>query len=1160
MLARSLVISVALLTFSAPAAADTAGDVKLILGALAKAKIINPKIVDASDLIYCFAMQSPEQCVDLQDVGDQLASDAASDAEKKAAEFIPSDPMVQTAVDIVRAVIQDDWLRVLELAGVKLLGQISCTASLAVTGPLEPFICGSFADEVLSKADPLVHEILVVVKDFPNVNLWKLITLFGFELACDMAEDYGVPLAGEACGVLGEAVEAIANFSKAALDAIGQGAEALAGALADGAEAVVEFVFGSGDGPNALDPEIYYAHIVRPTIYTRVSERLNSGATSLGMNNAQTKSCTDHYGSTIGSYVCPVLSNKLKGEAEILYKYVLTIPETYFDGWLKARTRDRVRYRYHSDEFQAYRGYIDKLSLVDTTLFLNAQTNFVRGYNPIPTQIPPQNRAEYFSYYLPRLTDCLSVVNGLFDVEGQWTREIEDWVCFEAVGKRFANALVAEKSRIAKSIIPQAKAFGCKSTKVGDSPELMFICQSYAAIGACLNLAREEYEGNHFCTLDKPQAGMRLGIELVTSLTAERCVYLYEQKSGPPNPRVACSRPWKRKNCEALLQSYRVRWGIEDLSIRMQCVYFPDKNFLEQEARAKQIVAALNGTPVVELAPDIGRRTLPPSLNSTLCRTLWDPLAINCPHQTKMPPLPDDLATPPIESCPADPNKNGADRVCYQVVFTHKDQLREKENQPLSPAKAVPQMPPSPAGPVRTGTVSRQPVPSPIATTGAATELPGAAAQSAPVVTTMSRTPPGQPEPDPAAAPVRTAAPAIRAMNAKPDAKPAPPNPCRMTVNYYVPEAPVVSAIASRLLVNDQFQIQCSFKKVAREVDWPECDDAARTSMQLLKLSEESGGRYSGIVAIDGNTVGVSSSPEDGSDFVSTKTWTFDDPGAHDVSCQIDNAFHYAAEGAPTYLNSDVALDVSARADGLTFRLFEPESASILSVKPLPSEAVPTARDGRFRMLQDAAPAGSDRLRQQAILGRELPNVRTDTGGISVGDLLGASLVDREVQETFLSRYLEREGSTEEFWQNLEENDQLDRDTIEELQTTFYIARLTRDNLPLLLSLRDLRSSGVLKSWHDVAAIDEGLWQKLILTAGGESGITLPPDIPGSTPEERLKNYIFSLREGIEALYPSDSLRHTLQKPSDTKTGIQNFLRNVRKVPQDEAPVRRGDD
>ena len=207
-----------------PAAAD---EVKSILQFLSDAKIVDQKIVDASDLIRCFVDHSPEECIDLQPYGDQLKSEAVSAAEKKAAEFVPDDPMVATAIDIVRAALKKDWLRVLELTSVPLLGQIACDAGFTAIGPLRPFVCDQFREIVLKKAEPIVHEILVVAKSFPDVNLWKLITLFGFELACDIAEDYGVPLAGEACGVLGAAVKAVADLSKAALEALESGVQAV---------------------------------------------------------------------------------------------------------------------------------------------------------------------------------------------------------------------------------------------------------------------------------------------------------------------------------------------------------------------------------------------------------------------------------------------------------------------------------------------------------------------------------------------------------------------------------------------------------------------------------------------------------------------------------------------------------------------------------------------------------------------------------------------------------------------------------------------------------------------------------------------------------------------------------------------------------------------
>lgn len=167
------------------------------------------------------------------------------------------------------------------------------------------------------------------------------------------------------------------------------------------------------------------------------------------------------------------------------------------------------------------------------------------------------------------------------------------------------------------------------------------------------------------------------------------------------------------------------------------------------------------------------------------------------------------------------------------------------------------------------------------------------------------------------------------------------PESCSSKVNYYVPEAPVLTTNGNALQINDQFQIKCTFKKVTRDIEWPQCDSAANTAIRSLKSSEESGSRYSGIVAIDGNTVGVASSPIDGSEFQSVKLWKFDSPGEHEISCQTDNAFHFVIKGEETYLKEAVSVDVSARSDGLKFRSFQPETAATLAVRPMPSEAMP---------------------------------------------------------------------------------------------------------------------------------------------------------------------------------------------------------------------------
>ncbi|HNP66201.1 MAG TPA: peptidoglycan-binding domain-containing protein, partial [Woeseiaceae bacterium] len=167
------------------------------------------------------------------------------------------------------------------------------------------------------------------------------------------------------------------------------------------------------------------------------------------------------------------------------------------------------------------------------------------------------------------------------------------------------------------------------------------------------------------------------------------------------------------------------------------------------------------------------------------------------------------------------------------------------------------------------------------------------------------------------------------------------------------------------------------------------------------------------------------------------------------------------------------------------------------------------------------------------------------TGRISVGDLLSASLVDRDVQEAFLSRYLAREGSLQEFWSNLEEDDSFNAAAREDLRFTLHLGMLTQYQLPLMQQLKALRKREELNSLRDLAGFARRRWRELLELAAGEDGVALPDDIPGQTPEERVNHYITSLREPIETLFPSDSLRHALKRAPDTSPTLLPFLANT---------------
>jgi peptidoglycan hydrolase-like protein with peptidoglycan-binding domain len=195
--------------------------------------------------------------------------------------------------------------------------------------------------------------------------------------------------------------------------------------------------------------------------------------------------------------------------------------------------------------------------------------------------------------------------------------------------------------------------------------------------------------------------------------------------------------------------------------------------------------------------------------------------------------------------------------------------------------------------------------------------------------------------------------------------------------------------------------------------------------------------------------------------------------------------------------------------------------------------------------LADAAELDRWVNRLKSVLLKTVFEASADPGRLSVGELIGTSLVSREVQESFLSRYLDREGSLEEFWRGLEEDESFNADAREDLRFTLHLGMLTQYHAPLLLQLKDLRQRGEFKSLRDLAGFDRKRWRQL-LEAGATNGeIILPPDTPGQTPEERLNHYITTLREPIEALFPSDGLRHALTRVPDSSPPIRTFLSNT---------------
>ncbi len=431
---RCLALTI-MLAVTPPAFGD---EVDTILGILSDAGVVDPALVDAKDLIRCLVnSSSASHCIDTQEIGNSLQSDAVSETEKKAAQFLPDDPAVKAVVDIIRAANGQDWIRVLELTGVKLLGDIACKAGLAMTGPLQPFVCGEFASLVLDNAEPVVHEILVVLRDFPNVNVWDLISAATLDLACKIVEDTGVPFVSEACGVLGEALAAIISLG-----------EDLLGAINDGLTAVNEFLTGGG-GRTMMTVDEYYSRIVRPLMYKRALERVVANRQNLGMDPQEIAKCLHYSGIVWGSKCGKEMSARLHKESEALVKLVQAMPQSYLNAFLMDEVRAfAVRRRGLGNNMS---NYVDKLPVGDWE-------DLIRGYGV----------SLMASYTFLHESDQL-YLKGLWRECGFWVNEqltgsrnygapmypeiapasVTNWICFRGAAQLFSQAVETEDKRLA---------------------------------------------------------------------------------------------------------------------------------------------------------------------------------------------------------------------------------------------------------------------------------------------------------------------------------------------------------------------------------------------------------------------------------------------------------------------------------------------------------------------------------------------------------------------------------------------------------------------------------------------------------------------------------------------------------------------------------------
>jgi hypothetical protein len=827
---------------SGPATADTLDDV---LKLAADIGMIDADVVRSKPLIECLiGGGNAVTC----------AKSVANVQEEALSLLPPTDSNIKLIVDLVQAVADERWLKVIELTG---KNGITIACKMMPGGKLRDFFCSGIADVILNEAKAQFEAVYYAITEG---DWWRLVTLIDPAIVCKL-------LPGEikvlVCDGLLQAIGAVVDIFE------------------DGVGVIVEFfedvaeIF-TGEQDPAMSPDKFYREYWRfKNLHWMVNEGLQKPGAAIGVwPTGAHQYCVSYFDSHRMSEddaksLCQKMGDTLHDEAVALKKVAVDAVAVYLKASLLPR-----RYLIAADWWQNIPApgapVLNSMQVGNlyTMCIYEVQKNMLAS-------LPPTYSGDGRNYSAPG--------------------SVPVWVCNKAVYQQFFPQLPVAKIEFETKILApltQSTSKGrlglgvasqCRISNNAYTPKLLVSCATYEKWRDCRNIFHNigidsDNASQPKCLIDDLDAGKTLAAQVAADL-GKRC--------SAKLTVVECTREWKVPACYARIGE--VVAGLPYKIYQPTCKFVSTPAYEAAKTKASEILNGLNGAGPVDIGP--GGVAVPTTVfeANKACYSLPDPLVLKCKGSPSVP----DVAGTPLPYCKPDPNNDGMDSPCYLDLPDAGQVTTEQATMLATP-------------PATTGSLET-----------AHTERPFSPADTAE----------------------------------------APPNPCRMEVSYYVPQAPIVSVSSPRLLVNDQFQIQCSFKKVTREVEWPECDDAAQTAMHILALSKEAGGRYSGMVTIDGNTLGVSSSPEDGSDFASTQIWKLEEPGAHDVSCQVDNVFSHAAEGAPTFLGSAVSLDVSARSDGLTYRGFEPDSATTLPVRPLPSEDAPTARDGKFRMLQSEAPA-----------------------------------------------------------------------------------------------------------------------------------------------------------------------------------------------------------
>lgn len=596
-----------------------------------------PALKDAVPLIDCVVNKGPSNCFNLQNT-------AQAQGQKTIKQYLPDDPKIKAVVDIIKAAYAEDYLKVLEIGGVKLLPPLGCGLVFQVPQPVKGVVCNKQVfDQVANLSGPVFKKLIATIKNPSPGNLWSLATVMDTKLACSVVKSAAgdVPGLEEVCGPLGEVIEFAKDVGEEAANAgkeAGEflwdtGSDIISGA-GDALEGACEGIgLCDDDGKKLMSGSQYYTYRLFPLVHDRVLARLTSSQQHLGHDTASLQACLKYYNYDLYAnnpmfkqlapkvkQGCEDLGARLHKEADVLANAFAAAPASYVEISVKPLVAAWI---------MAGPGSANNLQSV-----IKQCVGDMRMKLPIPEPTKPGATA--------------------------W-----DQVC-KQVGALYNTAYAEEKKKITAAI-KQLEPQGCKQKL--SLTEFKVPCASYEGFAAC----QAAYTPQLPCTLVKSQADVALADTMLKQLGTKRCKIQDEARTLPcPNQygtigsckvvdkNILCARPWKVDQCTALLgqlagekaQSSSVKCKGDEAGLAA---------FAKLEGQASAIMNQLNGGGgVVGTKAGFGDAKAKSSAGTGSCKGSWDPLAITCDQG--------EIAAHPeitLPSCASDPNQDGADAPCY---------------------------------------------------------------------------------------------------------------------------------------------------------------------------------------------------------------------------------------------------------------------------------------------------------------------------------------------------------------------------------------------------------------------------------------------------------------------------------------------------------------